>query len=544
MIWKRLPQSELERLIGPQVLEQIADIGPALFPEGQTDIFLKANLVKLANAFISIENMSSKTFRKLLFSCLQEDMIRKIHGAAFPDAGRMALEKMRDQLIGTSWRNHDYCRRVADSAGLADWLIPDRAKVVEPSKLVPAPGIPFKQLKAYQFSVFDDAIETLSVPNSRCIIQMPTGSGKTRTAIEIVCHALNKFPSKRVVWIAHSAELCEQAVESFDQIWSHLGQSDTSFVRFWGDTDSKHLADPNARFVVCSYGKLTSLSRSDQKQLAALAEDCSLIVIDEAHMAVASTYKDLILSLRGTDTSLLGLTATPGRASDASSAELSEFFFGKLLALKAPNGVPILEYLRSKGVLARVVHSTLDGARVELTQSQIRRVGSEEDFDKELLNTIGQDRGRNLQIIRSLKAEASLGKSILYFAPSVEQSKFICSFLIYLGIPAAHLDGTVAQSQRRAIIDRFKRGELRVLCNYGVLATGFDAPQTNVVMIARPTQSVVLYSQMIGRGLRGPAIGGTETCKVIEVVDNFINLPKFNALHDYFEDYFSVDERD
>lgn len=421
---------------------------------------------------------------------------------------------------------------------MAEWLIPEKAKFFEQTKTVPAPQLPFKQLKEYQFSVFDEAIETLMVPNGRCIIQMPTGSGKTRTAMEIVSHFLNEFPEKKVVWVAHSGELCEQAVESFEQIWAHLGKVDCTFVRFWSSTESKYIQNQSARFIVCSYGKLGSLNRSDKQILKNLSKECSLIVVDEAHMAVAPTYKDLILSIKGDGTALLGLTATPGRESDDSSTELSEFFFNKLLSLKSPDSRPILEYLRDKKILAKVVHQTLDGARVELTPSQLRKIETEDDFNSELLSQIGQDRARNLQIIKALKTEATQGNSILYFAPSIEQSKFICSFLIYLGIPAVHLDGNVAQAQRRAIIERFKRGDIRVLCNYGVLATGFDAPQTNVVVIARPTQSVVLYSQMIGRGLRGPAIGGTENCKVIEVEDNFVNMPKFNALHDYFEDYF------
>lgn len=541
MIWKQLPQSELERLIGSTVLEQIADIGPAIFPEGHTDIYLKANLVKLANAFITLDHMTTTSFRRLLFSCLPEEVLRKVHANAFPSVGRISIDKMREQLIKTPWSNTEYCKSVAVAAGMAEWLVPERSKAFEQTKAVSAPKIPFKQLKAYQFSVFDGAIETLSVPNGRCIIQMPTGSGKTRTAMEIVSHFLNEFPDKKVVWIAHSGELCEQAVESFEQVWTHLGRSDCTYVRFWSSADSKHLQSEESRFIVCSYGKLGSLSRGDKQVLKSLSSECSLIVVDEAHMAVAPTFKDLILSIKGDGTAILGLTATPGRESDDSSAELSEFFFNKLLTLKAPDNRPILEYLRARKILAKVVHQTLDGARVELTSSQLRKLESQDDFGKEILSQVGQDRIRNLQIIKALKNEAIQGNSVLYFAPSIEQSKFVCSFLIYLGIPAAHVDGEIAQSQRRVVIERYKRGEVRVLCNYGVLATGFDAPKTNVVVIARPTQSVVLYSQMIGRGLRGPVIGGTETCKVIEVIDNFVNMPKFNALHDYFEDYFSGD---
>ena len=71
-----------------------------------------------------------------------------------------------------------------------------------------------------------------------------------------------------------------------------------------------------------------------------------------------------------------------------------------------------------------------------------------------------------------------------------------------------------------------------------MLATGFDAPKTDVVFIARPTDSIVLYSQIIGRGLRGPAIGGTEECLIINVADNIRGLPDFNEIYEHFDDYY------
>ena len=80
--------------------------------------------------------------------------------------------------------------------------------------------------------------------------------------------------------------------------------------------------------------------------------------------------------------------------------------------------------------------------------------------------------------------------------------------------------GTTRPATRRATVERFRNNELSVLCNYGVLTTGFDAPSVRCVVVARPTASHVLYEQMVGRGMRGPAFGGTERCLVIDVDDN------------------------
>jgi superfamily II DNA or RNA helicase len=113
----------------------------------------------------------------------------------------------------------------------------------------------------------------------------------------------------------------------------------------------------------------------------------------------------------------------------------------------------------------------------------------------------------------------------------------ICSLLKFLDIKAEHVDGNTPKTTREKIIKKFKNQEINVLCNYEVLSTGFDAPKTDCVFLARPTSSVVLYSQMIGRGLRGPAIGGTESCLIVNVRDNFTNLPSIDMMYKVFEDY-------
>ena len=90
---------------------------------------------------------------------------------------------------------------------------------------------------------------------------------------------------------------------------------------------------------------------------------------------------------------------------------------------------------------------------------------------------------------------------------------------------------------RDALIEGFKSNKFQIMCNYGVLATGFDAPKIDVVCIARPTTSPVLYSQMIGRGMRGPKVGGTEQCVILEVTDNFIGLGTQDLLYKQFKEY-------
>jgi superfamily II DNA or RNA helicase len=131
-------------------------------------------------------------------------------------------------------------------------------------------------------------------------------------------------------------------------------------------------------------------------------------------------------------------------------------------------------------------------------------------------------------------------KKILFFGTSIAHSKMICSLLLAKGVRCAHIDGGSGK-YRRKIIDEFKNNKIQVLCNFGILSTGFDDPKIDVVFMARPTNSIVLYSQILGRGLRGPKIGGTENCEIFTVFDNITNLPTNEKISEYFDEYFILD---
>jgi superfamily II DNA or RNA helicase len=109
--------------------------------------------------------------------------------------------------------------------------------------------------------------------------------------------------------------------------------------------------------------------------------------------------------------------------------------------------------------------------------------------------------------------------------------------LILRGISAAFVDYTKSSSSRRNIIDKFRKGEISVLINYGVLSTGFDAPEIQTLVIARPTTSLILYSQMIGRGLRGPKVGGNQNVTIIDVKDNFSSYGDLDEMYNHFSSY-------
>jgi DNA repair protein RadD len=297
--------------------------------------------------------------------------------------------------------------------------------------------------------------------------------------------------------------------------------------------------DARSAFIVTSFQKLHSALKRDSGAVDELRPRIGLVVVDEAHKSVAPTYKRAIQTLLGTDTRLVGLTATPGRTVEEESAELARFYFNTLVGIRPPGGGSVIRYLKEREVLARAEYSPIE-TRITyaLTSRERQHVEQMLDFPPGFLKRVGADDVRNLEILKRLMSECEEGRRVLVFACSIDQSKFITAMLLYFGHAAAHVDGQTSKARRRDVIEQFRSGTVQVLSNYGVLSTGFDAPSTDAVLIARPTASPVLYSQMIGRGLRGPAIGGTAKCKLIDVRDNIVGFGNQERVYDLFEEYF------
>ena len=125
---------------------------------------------------------------------------------------------------------------------------------------------------------------------------------------------------------------------------------------------------------------------------------------------------------------------------------------------------------------------------------------------------------------------------VLFFGLSIDHSKFICAMLNIMGINAKHVDGSTSSTRRSASLLDFKEGNLSVLCNERLMSTGFDAPKANIAIIGRPTQSVTLYSQMVGRVMRGKKAGGKKICKVITVKDPIKGFRDMSESFTYWEE--------
>ena len=204
--------------------------------------------------------------------------------------------------------------------------------------------------------------QTLASQRPRVLLHMPTGSGKTRTAMNVIAEHLRSNEPSLVIWLAFSDELCEQAVEEFEQAWGYLGNRPINAYRFWGASDPD-LQTARDGFVVASLGKMYNYAMRRLSLIATLADRTSLVIIDEAHQSIAPTYELVLDTLveKQPTTGLLGLSATPGRTwNDVDEDQrLADFFRRQKVSLEVEGFSNPVEYLVESGYLARPIFSSL-----------------------------------------------------------------------------------------------------------------------------------------------------------------------------------------
>lgn len=378
---------------------------------------------------------------------------------------------------------------------------------------------------------------------TRMVLHMPTGSGKTRTAMDVICRQLIAHPDKLILWLAYSEELCQQAFDEFQKAWGTLGDRRLSAYRYWGNSplDLENLREG---FVVAGFAKMHNARLKRPLALANLADRTELVVIDEAHQAIAQTYRDVLELLCKNPTSkLLGLTATPGRTWDdyEKDKELSEFFNRKKVTLKVEGYENPVDFLVDEGYLARPIFEPLEvDSPKGLTEKDKQEIATALEVPAYVLEKLAHDDIRNLRIMLKLEELAHRHKRIIFFAATVEHSDLIAGLLLARGIEAMSVTGKTPGFERQSQITRYLgiSEQTIILCNFGVFTTGFDAPRTSAAVIARPTKSLVLFSQMAGRALRGTKQGGNAKAEIVSVVDT--NLPGFGNLAEAFTNWEDV----
>ena len=338
----------------------------------------------------------------------------------------------------------------------------------------------------YQFELAQALVEVYE-NRGQALISLPTGAGKTRTAVYGILEIFERNPKAKVVWLAPTIELLDQAHDTLIKLWKDFGGVSELFI-------SRSLPTPEF------FGVWITTPQAINKVENKLQLDrWDLIVFDEAHQAVASTFKQSILDLRGRDdlkAALVGLSATPGRTGDEATQDLVELFEDNLL-ISSKLGAHPVEYLQTRAILANLKFNFL-------TESE----GLVANFER-------------LQVLLAKIQELVLeGRKCLVFAKSVSDAKILTAALKLKAVAAEFVDGELSDAERQARLGRFASGETHVIVNQKLLTTGYDCPAVSDVLIQHKISSSIMFEQMVGRAARGPMTGGSHEARIWQFDDH------------------------
>lgn len=319
------------------------------------------------------------------------------------------------------------------------------------------------ELRPYQVEAVEAARQQFRAGRKRVLITMPTGGGKTVVAAHIISSAEQK--GSGVLFLAHRRELIEQTVDKLVRFGVRPGV-------IMGGVRPR----PDARVQVASIQALG-------KRLDSIG-DVDVLFVDEAHHVTKDNLYSRALSIFPS-AAVIGLTATPWRLDGAG---LGDVFDGHVLACTP-------RQLREQGFLVPVggfMYAPVETKAVRLKNG---------DYDAKQLEQASMNAKLFGSIIGEWKAHAGGARTVL-FACTIRHSQALAEAFRAAGVAAEHLDGETPLELRSAILARLKSGATRVLCNVNVATEGWDCPELECVILARPTLSTSLALQMYGRGLR------------------------------------------
>ena len=312
--------------------------------------------------------------------------------------------------------------------------------------------------------------------------QMPTGTGKTYLLTAVIDSFVSNNPMEKVWIVAHRRELVSQIDETVRKFHSYYASNTSSLL--------SSVKAMSIQWLMRHYDEIE--------------EEPGMIVIDEAHHALAKTYKEMWE--RFPKAKFLGLTATPCRLNGKGFTDLFD-------VLVQSWSVP--EFI-SKGRLATYdfVSIKSDGVTQRLIDSLQKR-GADGDYQNKEMDMLLNKKPSIERLYRSLEEYAKDRKGIVY-AINISHAQKITKLYQEHGVKAIAIDSKTPAMERQQDIEAFKKGDIQVLVNVDIFSEGFDCPDVEFVQLARPTLSLAKYLQMVGRGLR--VAKGKKNCVIIDNV--------------------------
>lgn len=340
------------------------------------------------------------------------------------------------------------------------------------------------------------------------MLQMPTGTGKTRLFVSIVNDILSCrmhdgiIPS--VLLMVHRKELVNQIAETLASYGLEFG------IIQAGAEES--------RFCHIQVASVQTLVRRLQRWGRVRFE---FVIIDEAHHTPSPTYMKILDAF--SDSKLLGVTATPHRLDYWGFAHI----FDKLIVSPDP-----MEFIKS-GFLSNYDYYSVPPECPIV--DEINAIPIEKgDFAEDSLIRLLDCGSIRSQVVDSYM-KYGCGKKAIVYTINKAHNKHLCEEYQKRGINAVTIDCDTPQSERKQLLDEFKKGKIQIICNVNILSEGFDCPDVEVVQITRPTYSLSMYLQQVGRGLR--VFPGKDKSVFIDNVGSYLRfgLP---SEHRSWEKYF------
>lgn len=373
-----------------------------------------------------------------------------------------------------------------------------------------------------------------NIPGRTGLVVMPTGSGKTYTAVTWLLKE-GVARGYRIVWLVHRQELVQQTFNEFRQQAPLLKGTGIKTLRVLpvSDMHLKMSAARRADIYVCSIPSVANKNgfRSISGMLGVQGKDKVIAVIDEAHHAVSASYQKVLNRIRKLNPNmvLLGLTATPFRMSPSDQAFLQAIFNVDINIRNhiGRNGFVYevtLKELLATGFLANPVYEKVNTHLIGEIEYECSPEDEEffnkfHELSERLKARIGASPERNRIIVKQyLSNRKRYGKTII-FAVNQMGAKMLCKEFQNEKVECEYAISDRPDSQD--VINRFKNNEFEVLINVQMLTEGSDIPDTQTIFLTRQTNSDSLLMQMIGRGLRGPKAKGTKTAYIVAFHDTW-----------------------
>ena len=347
------------------------------------------------------------------------------------------------------------------------------------------------ELRDYQSRALSMLYDWLEKNAGHPCVVLPTGSGKSVVIAELCRRAITEWPETRIVMLTRSVELINQNAEKLRTIWPGAPMGIYS-----ASAGKKQLGEP------ITIGGPLSIVRVTKK-----IGHCELLIVDEAHDIShkdEGSYRKIINDLMAINPSMrvIGFTASPFRLGHGLITDKPAIFD----ALIEPVSI---EELIFKGHLA-ILRSKQTGFKLD-TSGVHKRGG---DFIESELQKAVDTTDNNQAMIDEVIKRAEGRKSWMFFATGVRHAEHLRDILLSRGISAVAVTGNMAKKEREQAIADFKSGKITAITQVGCLNVGFDHPDIDLLVMARPTMSPGLYLQMAGRGMRPKS--HTDHCLVLD----------------------------